>query len=163
MGILLCAGLVWLLLAGCANPFDQRDVKQPDAAGSGMVTIRIGAAGGSARTVFPDSSGLAGYRLTFSPSRDAVDITGGKDCASFILTDGTWTITGSAYTGGSIEGGTLVATGSITITLRGGVAVDSEGAPISIPPIILKPITGGGWEAAPYPTLLPVMYPQAVP
>ena len=148
VGLLLRAGLVWLLLAGCANPFDQGDVRLPDAAlpdtaGNGTVTIRIAAAGSSARTVYPDTSELAGYQLTFaseSGARDPVSIASGSTSETVALPDGEWTITGTAYTG-AVETGTKVAKGSIIITLAGSKPVDSGGNPVSIPDIILKPFT----------------------
>jgi len=130
-----------LIFAACSNPFMPLITPDiDDSEISGVVRITIGENSTSSRTVQPAHEALAGYRLTFTPAHNPVDIIGGN-FADVTLEDGTWTITATAYKSDGTIGNSddAVASGSITITLSGGVVSDA------VPPIILRPIgTGDG-------------------
>jgi hypothetical protein len=144
-GLLILTGI---LLAGCSNPFDPPDNGKASGSGStakgGMVRIVIDSGpGGDARTLQPAASALAGYRLTFPYSNRApVDLTTGNS-AEVYLPDGSNAITATAYRAGGTVGnsGDAAASGSIYVTLSGGVVTSNNGV---VPPIILYPSSGSG-------------------
>jgi hypothetical protein len=126
-----------VFLSGCFSHLNPPDIRWMSE-GGGLVRIEIGDAdGGNARTVQPQATALAGYRLTFSGGQEHIDITG-KSSADIYLPDGTHTITAAAYKASGEIGNPAdrTASGSISVTLSGGVVTSNGGI---VPAIILVP------------------------
>jgi type 1 fimbria pilin len=125
-----------VVLTGCPTELD--DDVSVNSNGGTTVTIRIRNGGGNALTI----QDLAWYRLTFSggPAHYPVNIDSGTSTTVF-LSNGRYTISATAYSQAIGEGGTAVASGSISVTLSGGAVTSNNGV---VPPIVLRSLTGAG-------------------
>jgi uncharacterized repeat protein (TIGR02543 family) len=92
----VCAIFAALFCASCFSSWD----------GDGLAEVRIGPAGGNARTVRPGESELAGMlvKVTFSGHGKAIEKTFGSEGGKVRLTAGTWQLLSKAYIGGRLRG-----------------------------------------------------------
>jgi hypothetical protein len=138
------------ILAGCSNILAPQAEPLPSSGGPGNGTVRIDLEGPSSRTLLPAAAGgFARYDLLFEDQAEALPDVAVADYSSndpVELSEGTWTVTASAYLDDGQGGERLAARGQAAVT----VVYETEGESV---PLVLRPVddassyTGNGFFA----------------